>query len=123
RDEKGRNLARAAVQQLAMLALDDVESTDAGRNVNADFVEVGILGLPVRGLHGKIRPRQRDLDEARHFLEFFFFDPLEGVEVFHFAGDLAVETSGVEMCDGRNAAASGDEVPPAFLRADTQRAD
>src|SRR5436305_1017727 len=42
RDEKGRHLARAAVQQLAMLALDDVESTDAGRNVNAHFIEVRI---------------------------------------------------------------------------------
>src|SRR5436305_2349706 len=123
RDEKGRNLARAAVQQLAMLALDDVESTDAGRNVNAHFIEVRILRLPVGGLHGKIRPGQRNLNEARHLLEFFFFDPLEGVEVFHFSGDFAIESGGVEMCNGRNAAASGDEVPPAFLRADSQRAN
>src|SRR5439155_25124850 len=61
--------------------------------------------------------------EARDLLEFFFFDPLEMVEVLHLAGDFAIESGGIEMGDWSNAAASGDEVPPAFLRADTQRAD
>src|SRR5215469_2367008 len=47
RNEKGRNLVGTAVQQLPVLALDDVEPTDAGRNVNADLVEIRILRLPV----------------------------------------------------------------------------
>src|SRR2546429_7007027 len=54
-NEKGGNLVRAAVQQLSVLALDDIEPTDAGGNVNADFVEIRILGLPVSRFHGKIR--------------------------------------------------------------------
>ncbi len=123
RNEKRRNLVRAAVQQLAMFALNDVESADAGRNVDANLIQIRILRFPVGGLHRKIRAGQRDLNETRHLLEFFFLDPLKGVEVLHFAGNLAVEAGGVEMRDRRDATASGDEVPPAFLRADTQRAD
>src|SRR5215472_3449277 len=101
-----------------MLALDDIEPADARRNVNANFVEVGVFGLPVCRFHSKIRARQRNLDKARHFLEFFFLDPLEGVEVLHFAGKLAIETCGVEAGDRRYPAAPSDEVSPAFLRAD-----
>src|SRR5262249_39131265 len=40
RNEKGRNLVRTAVQQLAVLAFDDVESADAGRDVHANFFQV-----------------------------------------------------------------------------------
>src|SRR6266550_2703115 len=89
----------------------------------AEFVEIRILGLPVSRFHGKIRAGQPNLDEARHFLEFFFFDPLEGVEVLHLAAEFAIETGSVERRDRGDAAASGEEVSPAFLRADAQRAD
>src|SRR5437773_6526760 len=123
RNKEGGNFPRATLNELPVLALNDVKSPDAGGNVNAYFVEIRIFPFPVRGLHRKVRARQRDLDEPRHFFEFFFLDPLKGVEVFHFAGDLADEAGGVEMRNRRNAAASGDEVSPAFLRADAQRAD
>ena len=39
-DEEGRDLARAAGEQVDVLALDDVESADAGADVDADAVVV-----------------------------------------------------------------------------------
>ena len=40
RNEKRRDLARAAFQQFGVLALDDVESADAGTDVDADALVV-----------------------------------------------------------------------------------
>ena len=48
RNEERRDAARAALQQFDVLALDDVESADAGGNVDADFVEVGIFSASSR---------------------------------------------------------------------------
>ncbi len=123
RNEKGRDLAWSALDQFPVLAFDDVETADAGGNVNADFVEVRIRGLPVRGFYGEIRAGQSDLDEAAHFFQFFFLNPLEGIEVLDLAGDFAVEARGIKMRDRANAALPGQEVFPGFLRADAQRAD
>src|ERR1700722_6792352 len=123
RDEKGRDSAWTALDQFPVLAFDDVETADAGRDVDADFVEVRIFGLPVGGFYGEIRSRESDLDEAAHFFQFFFLDPLEGIEVLDFTGDLAVKAGGVELRDDTNAALAGYEVLPGFLRADAQRAD
>src|SRR5580693_4994522 len=106
-----------------MLALNDVETADAGGDVDADFVEVRIFGLPVGRFYGKVRSSQSDLDEAAHFFQFFFLDPPEGIEVFDFAGDLAVKVCGIKLRDEANAALAGEEVFPGFLRADAQRAD
>ena len=123
RNEKGRDSAWAALDQFPVLAFDDVETADAGGNVDADFVEVRIRGLPVRGFYGEVRSSQSDLDEAAHFFQFFFLDPLERIEVFDFAGDFAVEAGGIKLRDRANAALAGEEVFPGFLRADAQRAD
>ncbi len=106
-----------------MLAFDDVETADARGDVNADLVEVGIFGLPVRGFDGEVRSSQSDLDEATHFFQFFFLDPAERIEVFDFTGDLAVKAGGVKLRDKANAALAGEEVLPAFLRADAKSAD
>ena len=123
RNEKGRDSAGAALDQFPVLALDDVETADAGGDVDADFVEVRILGLPVGGFYGEVRSSESHLNEAAHFFQFFFFDPPEGIEVFYFAGDFAVKAGGIELRDMANAALAGDEVLPRFLRADAQRAD
>ena len=37
-NEKGRDLAGSALEQFGVLALDDVESADAGGDVDADCV-------------------------------------------------------------------------------------
>src|SRR5215467_4787695 len=74
-------------------------------------------------LHRKIGAGQRDLNEAAHLFKLFFFDPVERVKTLHFAGDLAVEVGGVEVRNWSDAADARDEVLPALLRADAQRAD
>ena len=78
---------------------------------------------PVGRFDGEIGAGQGDLDEAPHFFQFFFLDPLERIEVFHLAGDAAIESGGIKERDGANPAFTGDEIFPSFLRADTQRAD
>src|SRR6266566_8876408 len=123
RNKERRNLARTALHQFPVFALDDVKPADAGRNVNADFVEVRVFFLPACRLHGKIRGGQRHLDEAAHLLQFFFLDPLEWVENLDFTGDFAIEAIGIELSDQPNATLTGDEIFPRFLRADSQRAD
>src|SRR5205807_10567364 len=96
---------------------------DAARDVDADFVQVRLFRFPLSLLHRKIRSGQRDLDEAAHFLEFFFLDPLERAEILHFAGNGAIKVSGIEVRDRANAADSSQQVFPAFLRADAYCAD
>src|SRR5262249_8080298 len=66
---------------------------------------------------------QGHLDEARHFLQFFFLDPAVRVEILDFAGDTAVEAGGVKACDAGDAAHTGDEILPAFFGADAESAD
>ena len=74
-------------------------------------------------LHRGIGAGQRDLDEAAHLFQFFFLDPLEGVEVLHFAGDFAVEIRWIKMRDGADTTDPGQEVLPRFVCADSQCAD
>src|SRR6476660_7831725 len=106
-----------------MLAFDDVESADAGGNVNADFIQIGLIRRPLRGFDREVRAREGDLDESPHFFEFFFLDPPEGIEILHFTGDGAVETGGVKKRNRPYAALTGKEIFTAFVRADSQRAD
>ncbi len=77
-----------------VFALDDVESADAGADVDAGGI--GDLGSDFEAghLHGEIGGGQRELDEAAGFLQFFFLEPVQRVETFHFAGDAAIEGGG-----------------------------
>ena len=47
--------------------------------------------LQARSLHGFIRGRQGQVDEAAHLLQFFFLDELQRIEILDFGGDLAGE--------------------------------
>src|SRR5579864_249006 len=106
-----------------MLALDDVEAADTGRNVHADFVQIRLLAFPIGHLDREIRAGQSNLDEPAHFLEFFFFNPAKGIEVFDFAGDAAIEAGGIKAGDCSDTAYAGEKILPTLLRADAQRAD
>src|SRR5438445_569081 len=66
---------------------------------------------------------ESELDEPPHFFQFFFLNPAEGIEVLHFAGDLAVKRSRIKMSDRPNAANPRDEVLPTFVCADAKCAD
>src|SRR5581483_1344893 len=89
--EEGRDLARAALQQCAVLTLDDVEPADAAADVDPDAVvdfrrdlQPGHADGFITGCHGQV-------DEPSHFLHFFFVNEIERVEVADFRGNLAGE--------------------------------
>src|ERR1700676_740976 len=123
RNKERGDAARTALHQLDMFALDDVETTDTGGNVHANFVEVRVFLFPTGHLDGKIRAGQGHLDKAAHFFQFFFFNPAERIEIFYFAADLAVEARGIKQRDRTHAALTRDEGRPTLLRAGAQRAD
>ncbi len=92
-----------------MFALDDVESADAGADVDADHLGVFGSHLELRHLHRFFRGGDGEVNEAAHLLDFFFLDELEGIEVADFGGDLAGESGGVEGGDAIDAAFAGEQ--------------
>ena len=70
--------------------------------------------------HGEIRCRHRELDEAADLLDFFFFEPVQRIEIPHFACNAAVVCRGVELRDRTESRFARDKVPPDFLCADPQ---
>ena len=103
-NEEGRDLARAAFEKRFVLALDHVESADAGADVNADALGIFGRDLELRHLHGFIRRGDREVDEAAHFLDFFFLDEIQRIEVADFGGDLAGKGGSIERGDAADAA-------------------
>ncbi len=122
-DEKSRYAAWTTLQQLGVLALDDVESPNAAGHVDAGHFRNIRSNLQIRHAHGEVGRRQRDLNESPHFFEFFFLDPVERFEVADFAGNCAIKCRGIKVSDGANAALPRQEVLPDFLGADPQTAD
>ena len=113
-DEERRDLARPAVHQVGVLALDDVEAADAGADVHADVVcdlrrdlQAGVLHRLVCGCEGEV-------DEAAHFAGLFLIHELVGVEVFHFGGKPHGMAGEVEGLNLGHAAAAGHQAFPHF---------
>src|SRR5271156_6775179 len=75
-NKKWRDLARTARQVFRMFAFDDVESADAGADVDASGVGDFRRDLQAGHLHGEIGGGQRELDKAPGFLELFFLEPV-----------------------------------------------
>ena len=91
--KNGEILRGPPSSRLHVLALDDVESADAGADVDAD--PLGVFRSDFRGRTSCIassRGRDRQVDEAAHLLEFFFFDELERIEVLDLGGDAGRES-------------------------------
>ena len=57
------------------------------------------------------------------FFSSFLGIQTSGSKLAHFGGDAAVESGGVEMGDGADAALAGQKLLPNQLGADSQRAD
>ena len=114
--KNGEILRGPPFEQRPVLALDHVESADAGADVHADTF--GVLGrdLQAAGLHRFIRRREGEVDEAAHFLDFFFLDEIQRVEVLDLGGNLARVSGGVELGDSSDAALAREQVLPDFLR-------
>ena len=77
-DEEGRDLAWAAVQHGGVLALDDVEAADAGADVDAEAVAIGLVDDEAGVRHGLCRGGEREVDEAAHLAGLFLFDEDRG---------------------------------------------
>ena len=95
------------LEQVTVLALDDIESADAAADVHPDSRRILARDLEAGRSHGFIRRRDGEVDEAPHLLDFFFLDELQRVEVADFAGDLGRELRGVELLDLLDAALAG----------------
>src|ERR1017187_2627448 len=104
RNEEWRNLAGPSVHQRGVFAFDDVEPSDPRPDVNADPLVVLRSNLQFRHFHRFLRGRDRDMNEASHFLDFFFFDEVQRVEVLDLGGNLAGKSSRVETGDAPDAA-------------------
>ena len=91
-NEERRDLARAAVEQVIVLAFDDIESADAGTDVDPGtlghlFVFDFVIGHAQRFITGG----NGEMDEAPHLARFFFLDDLQGIEVLDLGGNSAGE--------------------------------
>src|ERR1700721_1032963 len=106
-----------------MLSLDNVEPADAGTDINArgignvrrDF-ERGHLDAESRCCHSQ-------LNEPAGFLQLFFLDPIQRIEIADFSGDAAIKSGGVKMSDGADAALSGQQIAPDLFGPNATTAD
>ena len=111
-DEEGRDLARATVEQVDVLALNDIEAADAGANVDANPVMVFFGDLEAGALHRFGRRGERKVDEAAHLAGLFFVHKEQWVEVFDLGGKANGVTCEIEGFDlGHTAAASEEAFP------------
>ncbi len=86
-DEEGRDLARATGEQVGVLALDDIESTDAGADVDADAVAIFFGDLEAGVGHRLGRRGQGEVDEAAHLAGLFLFHEEQRVKVLDLCGE------------------------------------
>jgi hypothetical protein len=91
------------VNQIEMLALDNVESADAATDVDANALFVFGRDLQSGGGQRVFTRRNGEMNKPAHLLDFFFLDKLRGVEVFNLTGDLAGQNRSIELLDARNA--------------------
>ena len=112
RDEERRDLARAALEQRLVLALDGREPADARRDEDADARRVLRRHLQPRVVHRELRRRDRVLDEDVHLLDIFLLDELQRIEALDLAGDPRRELRRVELRDRADAAAAPRRAPP-----------
>src|SRR5215469_10463826 len=111
-NEERRDLARTAFEESSMFALDDVESADAGPDVDADALADCRSDFEAARLHRFLRRSEGKVNEAAHFLGFFFLDELQRVEVLNLSGDLAGMIRGVELSNLRNTTLPCQQVLP-----------
>ena len=99
-----------------MFAFDDIETSDAGSDVHSDSRRKLRSYFQPRHRHGFIRGGESQVDEASHFLGFFFLDEVQRVEVLYLGGDLAGKVGGVKLGDARHPTFAGEKVLPRVFR-------
>src|SRR5262245_4110755 len=108
-NEKGRDAARSALDEFEVLALDRAEPADPGRNEDADLVGDVFGDFQARVLDGKVRGRQRELNEDVHLLDVFLFDEVQRIEAFDLTRDARGKIRRIEMGNRPNSAMTGTE--------------
>src|SRR5437016_11569944 len=86
-----------------MLPLDHLEPANAAPDVYTGTLRRLGIGLQPRAFQSELRRRNGELNEPPHFLDFFFFDVIAGIETLHFTGNAAIEIGSVECGDRPNA--------------------
>src|SRR5579862_939048 len=106
-----------------MLALDDVESADAGSDMYAHPFFIFRSDLQAGGFKSFIGSGDGKVNEPRHLLDFFFLDVLQRVETFDFGRNLAGEAAHIETCDALHPRLTGKQGLPHVLRGITHSAN
>ena len=112
-NEERRDLARAAVEQVVVLALDDVESADAGADVDAGALgHFFVFDFVVGHAQGFIAGGDGQMNKARHLARFLLLDDLQRIEVLDLGGNPAGKGGGVEAGDLLHAALARQQCLP-----------
>jgi hypothetical protein len=95
-----------------VLTLNDVEPADAGADVHADAVAIGLVDLQAGVVHRLLRGGDGKVDEAAHLAGLFLVDKEQRVEVLDLGGEADGMAGEVEGLDLRHAAAAGQQALP-----------
>src|SRR5690349_14955747 len=106
-----------------MLALNDIETTDARADMHADARSIFWCDFEAAHLHGLIGCSDGQVDKAGHLLQLFFLDEVKRIKVPDFGGNLTGEVGSIELRNAPHTALAGMEVLPYLLRGITHRAD
>ena len=120
-NEKRRDAPRAVIEIGLILPLDDIEAADSAADANAGALLLALVDLEPRRGEREFGRRDGELNEAPHFLDFFFFDVVPWIERLDFAGDLAGKRSRVERLNPRDSASPFPQRLPGFVSSDSQR--
>ena len=114
RYEEGAQLARAAVDEAAVVLLDETQTADAGADGHADPLRILFVDDEA-GIIQCLHPRRHAvLDEEIHLAGFFAVDAvLFGIELFDQACETGRKLAGIKVIDERNAALPVEQGLPA----------
>src|SRR4029077_999845 len=121
--EKRRDLSRTTIEQVRVLALDDVEAADSRADVHTNaFRDLG-SDVQTRHLHRFVRGAHTEMNEAAHLAGFFFLDEIQRIEVLDFGGDSAGKPGGIKTGNRCDAAFAREEIGPGLRARVSHRAN
>ncbi|OPZ05180.1 MAG: hypothetical protein BWZ09_01267 [Alphaproteobacteria bacterium ADurb.BinA305] len=123
RNEEGRDLARAATEEVVVRILDHRQAADPRTDIDADAVGVGLGDLDAGVADRLDASGHAVVDEHIHAASFLGRQVGGHVEVFHLACDAGGEVARVETGDRTDAALAGDQVGPGFGNSIADRRD
>ncbi len=107
--KKGEILRGPPCEQVGVLALDDLESADAGADEDTDALGVLRGDLEPRLGHRFLDGGEGKVDEAPHLAGLFFVDKVQGVKVLDLGGEGDWKAGGIEAMNGPHATDAGQK--------------